>query len=371
MAHRDAQGRDAEGHGRGALDRRHGDDGHRHGVFEKTAPSSWWRALLAHDHGTHGHEAHDHEAHGHDRHAHHDRGGSRADFGRAFAIATLLNLGFVCAEIGFGLAANSLALIADAAHNLSDALGLLAAWFAAWLGRLPPSGRRTYGYRRASIMAALVNLGLLIGATAIIIFEACRRLASPAPVEVRTMILIATLGIAVNIGTALLFLRRRERDLNARGAYTHMVADAAVSVGVVIAGLLIAWTGRLWIDPLISLVIGLVILVGSWRLARDTIDMALDAVPSHLDRAEIECFLNRLPGVRSVHDLHVWAMSTTETALTAHLVRDETRTDDQFLAEAREGLRRTFSIPHVTLQVESGDMEHPCALACETAEAKP
>jgi cobalt-zinc-cadmium efflux system protein len=220
-------------------------------------------------------------------------------------------------------------------------------------------------------MAALVNAGLLIGATAIIIFEACRRLVSQAPVAETTMILVAALGIAVNIGTALLFRRSRERDLNARGAYAHMMADAAVSVGVVVAGFLIAFTHRPFIDPLVSLVIGLIVLLGSWRLTRDTIDMALDAVPSHLDPAEIESFLGRLPGVRSVHDLHVWAMSTTETALTAHLVREDATSDDRLLAEACEGLRRTFSIPHVTLQVESGDMNHPCALACETAGTKP
>jgi cobalt-zinc-cadmium efflux system protein len=178
------------------------------------------------------------------------------------------------------------------------------------------------------------------------------------------VILVAALGIAVNLATALLFLRRRDRDLNARGAYAHMMADAAVSVGVVAAGLLIAWTGQVWIDPLVSLAIGIVILIGSWRLTRDTVDMALDAVPSHLDRAEIEDFLGKLPGVRSVHDLHVWSMSTTETALTAHLVRDGLASDS-FLAQAREGLRRSFRIPHVTLQVESGDPEHPCVEPCE------
>jgi len=235
---------------------------------------------------------------------------------------------------------------------------------------MPPSSRRTYGYRRASIIAALLNTALLIGATAIIIFEACRRLASPGQVEEGVVIWVAALGIAVNVATALLFLRRREQDLNARGAYAHMVADAAVSVGVVLAGFLILWTGQFWIDPLVSLAIGVIILIGSWRLTRDTVDMALDAVPSHLDRAEIETFLGRLPGVRSVHDLHVWSMSTTETALTAHLVRDEAKADDQFLAEACEGLRRSFAIPHVTLQIESGDAAHPCALACEDAGAK-
>ena len=323
-------------------------------VAGKAVP--WWRALFMHDHG-HG---------GHDHHAPHDHGEAPVDFGRAFAIGTLLNLGFVVAEIGFGIAANSLALIADGAHNLSDALGLLAAWFASWLGRLPPSGKRTYGYRRASIIAAMLNAALLIGATAIIIFEACSRLLAPTPVEERVVILVAALGIAINVATALLFLRRRERDLNARGAYTHMVADAAISVGVVISGFLIAWTGQFWIDPAVSLAIGVIILIGSWRLTRDTIDMALDAVPPHLDRAEIEAFLAALPDVRSVHDLHVWAMSTTETALTAHLVRQEAGSDDKFLAEAREALKRSFSIGHVTLQVERGDAEHPCVLACET-----
>ncbi|SEC36328.1 cobalt-zinc-cadmium efflux system protein [Rhizobiales bacterium GAS191] len=356
----------------GHRDHGHDQHGHDHGGAGAAAKvtlkeAAWWRSLFVHDHGPdHGP---DHGLAGHDHHAHHDHGEAPVDFGRAFAIGTLLNLGFVVAEIGFGVAANSLALIADGAHNLSDALGLLAAWFASWLGRLPPSGRRTYGYRRASIIAALLNATLLIGATAIIIFEACTRLLSPAPVEERVVILVAGIGIAVNVATALLFLRRRERDLNARGAYAHMVADAGISVGVVIAGLLIVWTKQFWIDPAVSLLIGVIILIGSWRLTRDTIDMALDAVPSHLDRAEIEAFLGGLPGVRSVHDLHVWAMSTTETALTAHLVREEAGSDDKFLAEAREGLRSSFAIAHVTLQIERGDAEHPCALACEEAKA--
>ncbi|SEC89708.1 cobalt-zinc-cadmium efflux system protein [Rhizobiales bacterium GAS188] len=356
----------------GHRDHGHDQHGHDHGGAGAAAKvtlkeAAWWRSLFVHDHGPdHGP---DHGLAGHDHHAHHDHGEAPVDFGRAFAIGTLLNLGFVVAEIGFGVAANSLALIADGAHNLSDALGLLAAWFASWLGRLPPSGRRTYGYRRASIIAALLNATLLIGATAIIIFEACTRLLSPAPVEERVVILVAGIGIAVNVATALLFLRRRERDLNARGAYAHMVADAGISVGVVIAGLLIVWTKQFWIDPAVSLLIGMIILIGSWRLTRDTIDMALDAVPSHLDRAEIEAFLGGLPGVRSVHDLHVWAMSTTETALTAHLVREEAGSDDKFLAEARDGLRSSFSIAHVTLQIERGDAEHPCALACEEAKA--
>jgi cobalt-zinc-cadmium efflux system protein len=220
-------------------------------------------------------------------------------------------------------------------------------------------------------MAALFNAALLIGATAVIIFEACRRLASPPVVEERTVILVAALGIVINLVTAMLFRRRREGDLNARGAYVHMVADAAVSVGVVASGFVIAWTGKLWIDPVVSLLIGVIILAGSWRLTRDTVDMALDAVPPHLDRGEIESFLQRLPGVRSVHDLHVWAMSTTETALTAHIVRGEVAEGDRFLAEAREGLRRRFAILHVTLQIESGDPAHPCAPSCERGAGKP
>jgi cobalt-zinc-cadmium efflux system protein len=305
-----------------------------------------WRFLLAHNH------------------VHHDHDRGVVDFGRGFAIGTALNLGFVVAEIGFGLAANSLALIADGAHNLSDAIALFAAWFASWLGKLPPTGRRTYGYRRASIMAALLNAALLIGATAIIIFEAIRRLIAPVPVAETTMILVAALGIAVNVATALLFMRGREGDLNARGAFIHMLADAAASVGVVVAGLLIALTGKLWIDPLVSLFIGVAIIAGSWRVTRDTIDMALDAVPAHVDPGKVEGYLRGLPSVASAHDLHIWAMSTSETALTVHLVCVEP-TDDKFLAEAREGLRKTFAIQHVTIQVESGDPAHPCALACE------
>jgi cobalt-zinc-cadmium efflux system protein len=326
-----------------------GEHGHVHSNaaddWARVEGSPWWRSLLAH------------------HQAHHDHRGV-VDFGRGFAIGTALNLGFVVAEIGFGLAANSLALIADGAHNLSDAIALFAAWFASWLGRLPPTGRRTCGYRRASIMAALLNAALLIGATAIIIFEAVRRLIAPAPVAEKTVILVAALGIAVNVATALLFMRGREADLNARGAFVHMAADAAVSAGVVGAGLMIALTGKLWIDPLVSLFIGVAIIAGSWRVTRDTVDMALDAVPAHVDPGKVEGYLRGLPSVASVHDLHIWAMSTTETALTVHLVCQEP-TDDKFLVEAREGLRKTFAIQHVTLQVESGDPAHPCAVACE------
>jgi cobalt-zinc-cadmium efflux system protein len=311
-------------------------------------------------------------AHGHHNHQHHAHGGHGHDHGpppadaaeRGFALGIALNGGFVLLEAAAGLIAGSVALLADAGHNLSDVLGLLVAWIAARLARRPPSTRRTYGWHRGTILAALANAMLLLVAVGAIALESARRLSDPEPVATGWMLWVAAAGILVNAGTALLFLKGRHEDLNRRGAYLHMVADAGVSFGVVLGALVIGATGWEWVDPVLGLVIAGVILAGTWGLLRDSVDMAMDTVPPGTDPAEVEAFLASLPGVASVHDLHIWPLGTTATALTAHLVRPGVSgPDDAFLAEACAALRVRFGIGHATLQVEAGDPAHPCALA--------
>jgi cobalt-zinc-cadmium efflux system protein len=297
-----------------------------------------------HDHGNHGH-AHSH-GHGH---AH-----VPTDFGRAFAIAVALNTLFVAAEVGAGLWANSMALLADAGHNLSDVLALLIAWGAASLAKRAPTARRTYGLRKATILASLGNAALLLLAVGAIASEAVRRIAEPASVATGVVMVTAGLGVAINTATALLFLRGRHEDLNVRGAFLHMASDAAVSLAVVVGAFIISRTGLLWIDPTLSLVIVAVIVVGTWGLLRDSIDLALDAAPRGVDVDAVQAWLSGLPGVVEVHDLHIWAMSTTETALTAHLTRPLNSDGDDFLHKTCEELMARFAIGHATLQVETG-----------------
>lgn len=274
-----------------------------------------------------------------------------------------LNLAFVAVETVYGFAANSLALLADAAHNLSDVAGLVLAWGAAWLGRRKPTSRRSYGYRRASIMAALINAALLLVAVGGILLESIRRLQTPEPIAGTTVILVAAIGIVINGLTAMMFMRGRHSDLNIRGAYLHMASDAAVSFGVVVSTLAMQATGWLWLDPATGVAIALVILWSTWGLGRDSFDLAFDATPSGIDPEAVRQHLAGLPGVVEVHDLHIWAMSTTETALTAHLVRPSATLDDAFIAEAARQLEKRFAIHHATLQVEAGDPTHPCRLA--------
>ncbi len=309
---------------------------------------------MAHDHHHHDHShAHDHSGHSH----------APDSFGVAFAIGASLNAAFVVAELMFGYAANSLALISDAVHNFSDVIALLLAWGGAWLAGRRPTDTHTYGYRRASILAALFNAGLLLIAVGGIAVEAIDRLREPASVAGWTVVWVAALGIAINGGTALLFMRGRHGDLNVRGAYLHMAADAAVSLGVVVAALVIMATGWLWVDPAISLVIAAVVLASGWGLMRDSVNLALDAVPKGIELAQVRDYLAALDGVTEVHDLHIWAMSTNETALTAHLVRPGGH-DDAFLHHVCEGLSHRFNIHHATLQVEiSSD-------ACKLAPAE-
>ena len=294
--------------------------------------------------------AHDHSEHDHGGHSH-----APTDFGRAFAIGIALNTGFVVIEATFGVLSNSLALVADAGHNLSDVLGLLLAWGASVLVRRAATERRTFGLRRSSILASLANAVFLLIAIGGIAWEAVHRFSRPEPVAGGTVIAVALVGIAVNATTALLFASGRKDDLNIRGAFLHMAADAVVSLGVVIAGLLILVTGWSWLDPVVSLAIAAVILIGTWGLLRDSANLALDAVPDGVDIAAVRAYLAAMPGVIAVRDLHVWAMSTTETALTAHLTIPTVEDHDALLMEMAHELDEHFGIEHVTVQIETSD----------------
>jgi cobalt-zinc-cadmium efflux system protein len=320
----------------------------------------------AHDHD-HGH-AHDHdhdhdhaEAHGHD----HGLGGhshAPASFGRAFAIGITINLLYVAAEAFYGISVHSVALLADAGHNLGDVVGLVGAWIAATLSVRRPHGRYTYGLRRSSILAALANAVLLLVVTGGIAWEAVLRLFNPEPSGGFTIVVVGIIGVLVNGATALMFMSGREHDLNIRGAFLHMTADAALTVGVVIAGLVIMGTGWLWVDPLVSLLISVVIVVSTWSLLRDSVNLSLDAVPRGIDAAEVEAYLSSVPGVAEVHDLHIWALGTTETALTAHLVCDEVTRSGALLERLSGELDHRFGIGHATLQVESPETASVCEL---------
>lgn len=308
---------------------------------------------------------HQHASHSADGHAHggggHSHSHAPADFGRAFAIGTVLNIGFVLIEAIYGIIAGSMALLADAGHNLSDVLGLLIAWGAATLGKRTPSGRYTYGLRSSSILAALLNALLLLVAIGVIAVEAIRRFAEPSPVAGTTVMIVAGIGIVINTATALLFMKGRKGDLNIRGAFLHMAADAAVSAGVVIAGLLIVLTGKSWIDPVTSLIIVAVVAVGTWGLLRDSVNMSLQAAPSGLEPDEIRLFLSSWDKVTAIHDLHVWPMSTTETALTVHLLVPAGYPGDAFTAQIAAALKTKFGIDHATIQIET-DSDTVCML---------
>jgi cobalt-zinc-cadmium efflux system protein len=285
-----------------------------------------------------------------------------ANFGRAFLIGIILNVGFVVAEVVYGAIGGSVALIADGAHNLTDVLGLAAAWLATVLARRAPTARFTYGLGRTTILAALMNGGLLLLATGAIFLEAVQRLVHPEPVAGFTVMIVAAIGIAINGVSAWLFASGRKGDLNIRGAFQHMLADALVSAGVVVAALIITLTGWNRLDPVVSIVISGVIIFGTWDLLRQSVGMSLDAVPAGIDAAAVRGYLAELPGVAQVHDLHIWAMSTTETALTGHLVMPGVHPGDLFLRNTCEQLRQRFRIGHATLQIEI-DAEGQCRLA--------
>lgn len=310
----------------------------------------------------HGHHHADAPVHAHS-HDHRGHSHAPASFGRAFGIGISLNVTFVLVEVIFGLRANSVALLADAGHNLGDVLGLIIAWWASVLVTRGPTARRTYGLRSTSILAALANAVLLLIAVGGITWEAIGRVGHPQPIAAATMIWVAAAGIVINAATALLFMSGRHTDLNLRGAYLHMAADAGVSAGVVVAGIVIAATGWLWLDPVISIGIAALIALGSWGLLRDSVNLALDAVPPHVDPSAVEQYLRTLPGVTGVHDLHIWGMSTTEVALTAHLIRPQSLDDDALLLDVARTLNDRFGIAHPTLQVERGHGPHDCPLA--------
>lgn len=336
--------------------------------------------VIDHDHDhAHGHDhdhdhnnCHDHDDHSHDHshghghgHGHHGHSHGPVDYNRAFAIGVALNIGFATVEAFYGYLAGSLALVADAGHNFSDVLGLLLAWGGSRLSKSRPSARRTYGLRSSSILAALFNAVILLVAVGAIAWEALRRFSDPAPVASMTIIWVALIGIVINTATALLFVSGRKDDLNIRGAYLHMAADAAVSAGVVVAGIIILYTGWSWIDPVVSLVIAAVILVGTWGLLRESVDLALHAVPAGIDPQAVNAYLSSLPGVTAVHDLHIWGMSTTETALTAHLVKPTHGDDDELIAIASKELHERFAIKHTTLQWERDEAACPSGGNCD------
>lgn len=291
----------------------------------------------------------------------HEHGHAPSTFNRAFAIGIALNAVFVAIEAFYGWRVNSLALLADAGHNLSDVIGLVLAWGGALAGRLQPDARHTYGWKRASILAAFINAMLLLVAMGSLAWEAMHRLQSPEPVEGVTIMVVAGIGIVVNTATALLFMGGRDSDLNIRGAFLLMAADALVSAGVVVAGGLALWFGWAWLDPVVSLLIAAVIVVGTWRLFKQSLHLLFDGVPDGVDLAAVRSLLEALPSVDRVHDLHVWAMGASEIAMTAHLVMPHGHADDAFLQHATEQLHDGFDIEHVTLQVVSVPFTAPCA----------
>ncbi|MEP7131231.1 MAG: cation diffusion facilitator family transporter [Sphingomicrobium sp.] len=302
---------------------------------------------------THSHSDADAGTHA-DLHAH---AHAPRNFRRAFAIGIGLNLAFVAVETIYGFLASSMALLADAGHNLSDVLGLVVAWAAAVMARRAASPRFTYGLKKAPILAALANSLFLLVAIGAIGAEAIRRLLHPAPSDGGTIMIVAGVGILINAATALLFARGREHDINIAGAYLHMAADAAVSAAVVFAGLVILWTGQQWVDPVMSLAVAVVILWSSIGLFKESVWMSLAGVPSRIDADLVEAELGRLDGVETVHDLHIWPLSTTETALTAHLVVPHAPSTDAILCCARAMLHDRFGIEHCTLQIERSNLD--------------
>jgi cobalt-zinc-cadmium efflux system protein len=303
--------------------------------------------MSSHNHGNgHGH-SHDHGV---------------VDYNRVFAIGIVLNVVFVIIEVVYGLLTDSLALIADAGHNLSDVVSLLLAWGANALAARSSTERRTYGYRKATVMASLASAVLLLVALGGITMEAIRRFGNPTPVEGMTIVIVAGVGIVINTLTALLFVRGQKHDLNLKGAFLHMAADAGVSLGVVIAGVVILLTGRLWVDPVISLGIVVVILIGTWGLLRDSLNYAMDAVPNGIELSAVREYLHTFDHVNRIHDLHIWPLSTTEVALTVHLVVDDETLDNSFLGNIQKQLHQEFGIGHSTIQVETASGLQECNL---------
>lgn len=322
--------------------------------------------MSAHDHN-HGHAPADAD-HSHDGHDHghsHGRGGhvhAPASFGRAFAIGTALNAAFVAAQVFYGLAAHSVALLADAVHNLGDVLGLVIAWWAMRLAKRRPTLTRTYGWGRGTIMASLSNAVVLLLGCGAIAIESVQRFGNPQPVAGGVVMWVAAIGILINGATALMFMRGRKNDLNIKGAFLHMASDAVVSAGVVVAALAIQFTGWSWLDPATSLLIVGIIVLGTWGLLRDSMNLAMDVVPNGIELPKVEEALLNLTGVSEVHDLHVWALSTTETALTAHLLQDSAGRESGLIAAACTEMLARFKIGHCTFQIETAESAGVCGL---------
>lgn len=291
-----------------------------------------------------------------DEHAHHHRRDLDESHDGAFAVGIALNLVFAGVEAAYGAVSRSVALVADAIHNLSDVLGLVLAWVALLLARRRPTRRRTYGLRKTTILAALGNALFLLVAIGGVMWEAVGRMRRPAPVAGRVVMIVAAVGVVVNGVSALLFSKGRKGDVNLRGAFLHLAADASVSLGVVLTAVAIMKTGWMWLDPLVSLVVSLVILVGTWKLLRESLQLAVDGVPATVQVEAIQSYLAGLPGVHEIHDLHVWAVSTTETALTAHLVMEPGVREQTVISEVNATLHADFAIDHTTIQIEAPDL---------------
>ena len=296
-------------------------------------------------------------------HSHGHSHPTNKSYGKAFALGIGLNVIFIAVEIIYGLIANSSALLADAGHNASDVLGLVFAWTAMWLASIKPRGKYTYGLRKTTILVSILNALLLFGAVAVIAWDAIGKFKNPEPVAGSQVMIVAAIGVVINTLTALLFMKGQKDDLNIKGAFLHMAADAGVSLGVVVAGLLINLTGKQWIDPFTSFLIIAVIVWGTWRLFTDSVDLALDAVPKHINLEKVREFLLAQKGVENIHDLHIWAMSTTKVALTAHLIIPE-GINDNFIGDLQHELEHEFGINHTTLQIENKSIEEDCEIDC-------
>lgn len=313
-----------------------------------------------HSHGDHHHD-HDH-AHAHHDHSHAHGGHHHAptSFNAAFGIAVTLNLGFTIFQVIYAMLANSMSLLADAAHNFGDVFGLILAWGANWLLTRPARKRYSYGYKRTTIIAALINALILVATSALIAYESIHKLMYLSPVNERLVIIVALVGIFINGGTALLFMRGSHDDLNIKGAFLHLLGDMLVSFGVVVAAILILYTHKIWIDPLVGLLIVAVILWGTWGLLRDSVRLILDAIPHHINHQGIQDYLENLPGVSAVHDLHIWGLSTKEVALTAHIVMPDRVLTAADYEKINHHLKHEFRVNHATIQVETGSQEFPC-----------
>ena len=316
-------------------------------------------AMAEHAHAHEHHHGHSHAGQGH------SHGTPRT--GRAFVIGMSLNLAFVVVEIAFGFMSHSMALVADAGHNLSDVLGLALSYAALLLAKQPPSARRTYGLRGSTILASLGNALVLLFVTGGVAWESVRRFTSPEPVAGKTMIVVALVGVAINTGSALLFLKGKDDDLNVKSAFMHLASDAALAFGVAVAGVVMLFTGWWWLDPVVSILLSIVILAGTWSLFKSSFHLALQGVPEHIDIDAVRAYLAALPGVCGVHDLHIWAMSTTEVALTAHVIVPYSECKPTFMRDVASHLHDAFKIEHATIQLEPPEAGSPCALEPEDA----